>query len=305
MTGIDPAVVQRVAATPGVRGASAIADSVAVIGGKVREISGVDPAGISQAVKLDFVSGSLQDLGPGRIAVSSSVAAETGTSTGRSVNLRIGSSESFAPYTVVGVYRDNPAARDVLGARDEVQRHSYKPGSVQRILVSGDGVSENALRTAVGNNPLLKVQDRAALVREAAGTMSELLTLMYGLLAIGVVIAALGIVNTLAMSVTERTREIGALRALGMDRAGVRRMIRLEAVTVAAFGTLLGLAGGLFGAWAVGALTGGAMKQYTLVLPWGTLALLCLSSLATGAIAAAVPARRAAALSPLEAVAEG
>ncbi|MFJ9776112.1 ABC transporter permease [Kitasatospora sp. NPDC101157] len=305
MTGIDPAAVQRVAGTPGVRTASAVADSTAVIGGKVREISGVDRASVDQTMKLDFLSGSLKELGPGRIAISSNVARETGVGAGGQVNARMGRGEGFTKYTVVGVYQDNPTARDAVGARDEVQRNSFKPDSVQRILVRGDSVSEGALRTAVGNNPLLKVQDRTALVREAAGTMSDLLTLMYGLLSIGVVISALGIVNTLAMSVTERTREIGALRALGMDRPGVRQMIRLEAVTVAAFGTLLGLAGGLFGAWAVGALTGGAMKQYTLVLPWGTLALVCLASLVIGAVAAAVPARRAASLSPLEAVAEG
>ncbi|MFJ4594363.1 ABC transporter permease [Kitasatospora sp. NPDC088861] len=304
MTGIDPAAVQRVAGLAGVRGASAVADSTVVIGGKVREISGIDPVSVEQAVKLDFVSGSVEDLGPGRIAVSSSVARETGVSTGGQVNVRMGRSEEFTRYTVVGVYQDNPTAHDAVGARGEVQQHGFKPGSVQRILVRGDGLSGRDLRTAVGNNPLLKVQDRAELVREAAGTMGDLLTLMYGLLGIGVVIAALGIVNTLAMSVTERTREIGALRAIGMDRAGIRRMIRLEAVTVAAFGTLLGLAGGLFGAWAVGALAGGAVKQYALVLPWGTLALVCLGSLAIGAVAAAVPARRAAALSPLEAVAE-
>ncbi|MGW7448067.1 ABC transporter permease [Kitasatospora sp. NPDC054795] len=304
MTGIDPAAVQRVAGTPGVRTASAVADSTAVIGGKVREISGVDPGSVGQTMRLDFLSGSLRDLGPGRIAVSSSVARETGASAGGQVNARMGRGEGFTSYTVVGVYRDNPTAHDALGDRGEVQHNGFKPGSVQRILVRGDGVSEGALRTAVGDNPLLKVQDRAALVREAAGTMSDLLTLMYGLLAIGVVISALGIVNTLAMSVAERTREIGALRALGMDRPGIRRMIRLEAVTVAAFGTLLGLAGGLFGAWAVGALAGGAMEQYALVLPWGTLALVCLASLAIGAVAAAVPAQRAAALSPLEAVAE-
>lgn len=304
MTGIDPAAVQRVAGLAGVRGASAVADSTVVIGGKVREISGIDPVFVEQAVKLDFVSGSVQDLGPGRIAVSSSVARETGVSTGGQVNVRMGRSKEFTRYTVVGVYQDNPTAHDAVGARGEVQQHGFKPGSVQRILVRGDGLSGRDLRTAVGNNPLLKVQDRAELVREAAGTMGDLLTLMYGLLGIGVVIAALGIVNTLAMSVTERTREIGALRAIGMDRAGIRRMIRLEAVTVAAFGTLLGLAGGLFGAWAVGALAGGAVKQYALVLPWGTIALVCLASLAIGALAAAVPARRAAALSPLVAVAE-
>ncbi|MFD4537160.1 ABC transporter permease [Kitasatospora sp. NPDC058397] len=314
MTGIDPAAVQRVAGAPGVRGASAVADSTAVIGGKVREISGIDPAdvepadvepdGVGQVLKLDFVSGSAQDLGPGRIALSSSVARETGVSTGGQVNARLGRSEEFTRYTVVGIYQDNPTAHDAVGARADVQKHSFKPGSVQRILVRGDSASGEGLRAAVGNNPLLKVQDRAELVREAAGTMGDLLTLMYGLLGIGVVISALGIVNTLAMSVTERTREIGVLRAIGMDRRGIRRMIRLEAVTVAAFGTLLGLAGGLFGAWAVGALAGGAVKQYTLAVPWGTLALLCLASLTIGALAATLPARRAAALSPLEAVAE-
>ncbi|MGB8941016.1 MAG: FtsX-like permease family protein [Streptomyces sp.] len=118
-------------------------------------------------------------------------------------------------------------------------------------------------------------------------------SLMYGLLAIGVVISALGIVNTLAMSVAERIRDIGVLRAIGMYRSAIRRMIRLEAVTVAAFGALLGPAGGVFGAWAVGALADGAMEQHTLSTPWGTLALVCLASLAMGALAVALPARPA------------
>ncbi|WP_316526377.1 ABC transporter permease [Kitasatospora brasiliensis] len=305
MTVIDPAAVQRVAGAPGVRSVTAIADSTALIGGRVREIAGVDPASVGQALKLDFVSGSLKDLGPGRIALADSIAEENGVSAGSRVDVRMGRGEESTPYTVVGVYRDNPTAGSVLGDRAEVQRNSYRPGSVQRILVQGDGATGDGLRSAVGDNPLLKVQDRAELVREASGVMGSLLTLMYGLLAIGGVIAALGIVNTLAMSVAERTREIGMLRAIGLDRPGIRRMIRLEAVVVAAFGTLLGLAGGLFGAWAVGALAGGAMEGYTLALPWGTLALVCLGSLAVGVLAAALPARRAAALSPLEAVAQG
>ncbi|GAA1358683.1 FtsX-like permease family protein [Streptomyces beijiangensis] len=307
MTGIDPTAVQRVADIPGVRTAAAVTDSTLTVGGNAQEISGVDPAAVDTTMRLDFVSGSLKDLGPGRIALSSSFAAQQGVHTGGKVNATMGRDQVFKQYTVVGVYKDNPTARQALGARSEVQKNSYNPGSLQRILVrTDDGATSQAaemqLRTAVGNSPLLKVQDRKELVREAAGAMSNLLTLMYGLLAIGVVISALGIVNTMAMSVAERTREIGVLRAIGMDRAGIRRMIRLEAVTVAAFGTLLGLAGGLFGAWAVGALVNGAMEQYTLALPWGTLLLVCLASLAVGALAAALPARRAAALSPLEAV---
>ncbi|MEV0413455.1 FtsX-like permease family protein [Streptomyces sp. NPDC050448] len=310
MTSIDPAAEKRVAGTPGVKTAAAVADSVVfTVGGGVRDISGVDPRTVNDVMEFDFVSGSLDDLGPGRIAVSSTLARAQHLSTGSRLDARIGRNQEPRQYTVVGVYQDNPTARDVLGDRTEVQQNSFKPGSVQRILVRTDGgavsqTTENRLRTAVGNSPLVQVNNRKELVREAAGSLGDLLTLMYGLLAIGTVISLLGIVNTLAMSVSERTREIGVLRAIGMDRAGIRRMIRLESVTVAAFGTLLGLAGGLFGAWTVGALANGAMAQYSLALPWGTLLLVCLVSLTIGAIAAAVPARRAAALSPLEAVAE-
>ncbi|MEV0536115.1 FtsX-like permease family protein [Kitasatospora sp. NPDC050463] len=307
-TGIDPDAVPRVAAVPGVRTASAVTDSVLFIGGSVREVSGVDPDTVGDVMRLDFVSGSDRDLGPGRIALSSTTARESGLSTGSRVEAHIGRGRDVTGYTVVGVYRDNPTARDALAARGEVQQFAFLPRSVQRILVRThpDAISratEARLRAAVGNSPLLKVQDRPALVREAAGTMGDLLTVMYGMLALGAVIGALGIVNTMAVSVTERTREIGALRALGMDRAGIRWMIRQEAVTVAAFGTLLGMAGGLFGAWAVGSLANGAVEQYSLAPPWGTLLLVLLVSLAIGAVAAAVPARRAAALSPLEAVA--
>ncbi|WP_031064728.1 ABC transporter permease [Streptomyces sp. NRRL WC-3742] len=304
MSGIDPAAVQRVAHTPGVRTASAVADSTLVIGGSVRTVSGIDPDTVHDVMKLDFLSGSAKDLGPGRIALSAGIAKGAGLTTGSRVNARIGRAQGFTEYTVVGVYQDNPAAHDVLASRGEVQQKSRLQGSVQRILVRADGAGEHDLRTAVGSNPLLKVQDRAGLVHEAGGTVSNLLTLMYGLLGLGAVISALGIVNTVAMSVTERSREIGVLRAIGMDRAGIRRTIRLEALTVAAFGTLLGLVGGLFSAWALSALANGAIKQYTLTLPWGTLLLVCLTSLAIGVAAAAVPARRAAALSPLEAVAD-
>ncbi|MFD9481746.1 ABC transporter permease [Streptomyces nojiriensis] len=312
--GIDPAAVQRVSATPGVRTATAVTDSTLFIGGGVRQISGVDPAAALSVMELDFVNGSLKDLGPGRIALSSTLARANGVRTGDRIDARIGSrGQDLTPYTVVGVYEDNPTAQDALGARTEVQRGSLDPGSVQRVLVRAEvgadrgadgGATKDRLRTATGNNPLLQVQDRQELVQEASGSLSTLLTLTYGLLAIGGVIAALGIMNTLAMSVSDRTREIGVLRAIGMDRAGIRRTIRLESLAVAAFGTLLGLASGLFGAWTVGALTNGALKDYSLALPWGTLLLVCLISLATGAVAAALPARHASSLSPLEAVAE-
>ncbi|MEU9378751.1 FtsX-like permease family protein [Streptomyces sp. NPDC048255] len=303
---IDPAAIDRVTGTAGVEAATATADSTLFIGGRVQRITGVEPNALDTAMNLDFVSGSAKDLVPGRIAVSATIAREHGLSTGSRLDARMGASQESRHYTVVGVYQDNPIAQDVLGARTEVQGNSFLPGSAQRVFVrTQQGAAKDLgqrLRTAVGNNPLLKIQDRDQLVAEAGATVSNLLTLMYGLLAIGVVIASLGIANTLAMSVAERTREIGVLRAIGMHRKGIRRMIRLESLTVAAFGTTLGLACGLFGAWAIGSLANGAVEQYSLSLPWGTLLLVCLASLAIGAIAAAVPARRAAALNPLQAI---
>ncbi|MFI8823438.1 ABC transporter permease [Streptomyces sp. NPDC053431] len=316
-TAVDAAAVRRVAALPGVATASAVADSTFSAGGSVRQVSGVDPQTVGAVMKLHFTAGSAA-VGPGRIAVSSRFAREQRIGVGDRFEAAIGPGASSGAargarqrsFTVVGVYADNPTARDVLAFRGDVQRSAFLPGSVQRVLVTtterGGAAPdlEKRLREAVDHSPLLTVQSRAQLVREQAGVAGDLITLVFGLLAIGVVISALGMVNTLALSVAERTREIGVLRALGMDRAGVRRMIRLESLAVAAYGTLLGLVCGLFGAWRVSGLANGAVPQYAFSPPWGVLALVVVLSPAVGAAAAALPARRAAALGPLRAVAE-
>ncbi|MFD8411459.1 ABC transporter permease [Streptomyces sp. NPDC059650] len=311
-TAVDPAALQRLTALPGVATVSAVADSTLSTGALARPVSGVDPKTVGEVMKLRFSSGSATDIGPGRIAVSSSFARENRISTGGRIDASIGpgagDGDRDRPYTVVGIYQDNPTAQDVLAWRGDVQQNGHLRDSVQRVLLRTEGAAapadlEKQLRGAVDRSPLLKVQSRAQLVREQAGVAGDLITMVYGLLAIGVVISTLGMVNTLAMSVAERTREIGVLRALGMDRAGIRRMIRLESLAVAAYGTLLGLAGGLFGAWKVSGLANGAIPQYAFALPWGRLALVVALSLAVGAAAAALPARRAAALGPLQAVA--
>ncbi|MFF4325635.1 FtsX-like permease family protein [Streptomyces sp. NPDC001591] len=310
-TAIDPAAVRRVAEVPGVTAASAVADSTFAAGSFARQVSGVDPGTVGAVMKLRFASGGADAIGPGRIAVSSSFAREHRLTTGGRIEGSIGpgQGERDRSFTVVGVYEDNPTARDVLAYRGEVQEHGFLRASVQRVLVRTGGAApadvQKRLRGALDDNPLLKVQSRAQLVREQGGTAADLMTMVFGLLAIGVAVSALGMVNTLAMSVAERTREIGVLRAIGMDRTGVRRMIGTEALVVAAYGTLLGLAAGLFGAWKVSGLANGAIPQYAFSLPWGTLALVVVLSLAAGAAAAVVPARRAAALGPLRAVSGG
>ncbi|MFG3530049.1 ABC transporter permease [Streptomyces sp. NPDC047917] len=310
MTGIDQATARKIAGTPGVRSASAVADGQILLGGDNLSVTGVDPAGLDNVMKLDFVSGSLKGLKTGAIAVSETTAREHRLKAGSRAKTTPGfGRDDIRTYTVIGVYRDNPTAGPAIGDRTEIQRLDENSGAGQhftRVLVAADrnGVSKAELLEATGKNPLLTVQSRDEFVAEASGVMSIVINLMYGLLFLGGAISALGIANTLALSVTDRTHEIGALRAIGMHRAGIRTMIRLEALTVAAFGTILGVVSGTFGAWAVSSLANGSIKQYEFTLPWGTLLVACALSLAVGILAAALPARRAARLSPLEAVAE-
>jgi putative ABC transport system permease protein len=110
------------------------------------------------------------------------------------------------------------------------------------------------------------------------------------------------VVNTLAMSVSERTQEIGMLRAVGMVRGGVARMIRLESLVISLFGGVLGVGLGVFLGWAAGELIGSSMTTYELVLPWDRIALFLLLSALIGVLAALWPARRAARLDVLGAI---
>ncbi|GIJ48773.1 ABC transporter [Virgisporangium aliadipatigenens] len=164
--------------------------------------------------------------------------------------------------------------------------------------------NERALAHALGDSPAVLVRDKSALLDDVIGQIGIILTVLYGMLALAVVVAVLGIVNTMAMSVHERTREIGLLRAVGLDRAGVRRMVRLESVVISLFGGVLGVGLGVFVGWAVGDVvsTKEGITTWAFVLPWGLL-LLCLCGAAgAGVVAAIWPARRAARLDLLAAI---
>ena len=161
---------------------------------------------------------------------------------------------------------------------------------------------ERKIRAALGNSPLLKVRSRQQLVKDNNESVNTVLSMMYGLLGMAVVIAILGVVNTLAMSVFERTREIGMLRAIGLDRSGIRQMVRLESVTISLFGAVLGIVTGIFLAWAGGGLTTSSMQEYETVLPWGRLGIFLALALMIGVLAAIWPARRAARLNMLQSI---
>jgi putative ABC transport system permease protein len=145
------------------------------------------------------------------------------------------------------------------------------------------------------------VKDPEGFAAEQKEQVNQFLYLIYGLLGLSVIIAILGVVNTLGLSVIERTREIGLLRAVGLTRRQLRTMIRLEAVVVAVLGGVLGtLMGVLFGSTMVIALKDEGLTDLAVPWPWlgGFLALAALA----GVLAAVVPARRAARLDVLKAI---
>lgn len=126
--------------------------------------------------------------------------------------------------------------------------------------------------------------------------------MLYGLLAMAVVVAVLGVINTLAMSVFERAQEIGMLRAIGLDRLGIKRMVRLESLVISLFGGVLGVGLGVFFGWAGGQLISKTMREYEMALPWGRLGLFLAVAALIGVLAALWPARRAARLNILAAI---
>ncbi|MFF4761178.1 ABC transporter permease [Streptomyces sp. NPDC001292] len=159
-----------------------------------------------------------------------------------------------------------------------------------------------ALKSALHDYPQYTVRDQTDYKEELQNQIGQLLNMVYGLLALAIIVAVLGVVNTLALSVVERTREIGLMRAIGLSRRQLRRMIRLESVVIALFGALLGLGLGMgWGATAQKLLALEGLK--VLEIPWGTIAGVFIGSAFVGLFAALIPAFRAGRMNVLNAIA--
>ncbi|ALV51413.1 ABC transporter permease [Streptomyces althioticus] len=159
-----------------------------------------------------------------------------------------------------------------------------------------------ALKQSMDRFPQFEVRDQTDYKEALKDQIGQLLNMIYGLLALAIVVAILGVVNTLALSVVERTREIGLMRAIGLSRRQLRRMIRMESVVIALFGALLGLGLGLgWGATAQQLLALEGLK--VLDIPWPTIAGVFVGSAFVGLFAALVPAFRAGRMNVLNAIA--
>ncbi|MET9911856.1 FtsX-like permease family protein [Streptomyces sp. NPDC006476] len=184
----------------------------------------------------------------------------------------------------------------------------YVPGGQDTVLyvdkAAGTGADQlrRNLETTLKPYPQVQVRDQADYKKLIHDQIAVLLYLVYALLGLAIIIAVLGVVNTLALSVVERTREIGLLRAIGLARRQLRRMIRLESVVIAVFGAVLGLALGLvWGVCTQQVLALQGMKA--LAIPWGTIVAVVIGSAVVGVVAALLPALRASRMNVLAAIA--
>ncbi|MFF9784010.1 putative ABC transport system permease protein [Streptomyces sp. SceaMP-e96] len=303
-SGLDPKLSQKVADVPGVEVAAPLRNTGFETPDSIMGLMGTDLSTIGKVAQLDFTSGSLKSAGGNDIAVSQKMAKMKGWHTGDTLDATFFDKKK-AKLKIVGIYADNQLLGDSIGATSLAAPHQLVPMVESLLVKAQDGPSEGLekqIRHTLGDSPLLKVQDHADLRKENAADIEMVLNVSYGLLGMAVIIAVVGVVNTLAMSVFERTREIGMLRAIGLARSGIKQMVRLESVVIALFGAGLGIAVGVFCSWAAGNLVSQGLPTYELLLPWGRLALFVLLAAAVGVLAALWPARRAARLNMLESI---
>ena len=299
--GVNAEAQQRIKAAPGVLAASPAYDAEAKIEGKDAYYVAGDLPALAKAAKLKMVSGS-PGAGPASIMVDEATAEARGWKVGTRVPVTFADGRA-EPLTVSGVYTRSDLAGPRMISEQAHLRHTVRPtvGIVLVDAAAADARTKAALESAVKGYPNLEGSDQASLKDDARKQVDGFVTFLTILLVMSVIIAAVGVINTLALSVIERTREIGLLRAIGISRRQLRRMIRLESIMIAVFGAVLGMGIGVaFGAALQNALADQGLG--VLAVPYGTLAVYLVVAALIGVLAALWPAWRAGRMDVLRAI---
>ena len=262
---------------------------------------------LEEMIDATMVDGSLVP-GPDSLVVSRTVARDRGWTVGASVPL-VGPDGAESTLRVTGVYEDSQILGPFYTGMDVYERlvpENLRTTSIM-LASAAEGVSTDEVLAAVTDEltdiPIAMVQSKQQYIDVQTGGIDQLLSIIYALLGLALVIAVLGIVNTLALSVIERRTEIGMLRAVGMQRSQIRRTINLESTQIAVFGALIGAAVGVYLGWAfVTVLADSGLTETT--IPWGSIVVVLASSAVVGVLASLWPAHRAAKTGPLEAIAD-
>ncbi len=302
---IDPGATRAAGAVPGVKVATGLAQDEGRAFGESIAVDGVDEKALPQVFGWEWKDGSdasLAGLAGGGAVVTDRFADDHDLGTGDRFAVTAPGGKRL-DVRVVGV--SEPDRFNPLGlGQVTISRASFDDAfSAKRerlAFVSADGVSEASLDQALAGFPDVKLQTKSEFQTDQSAWVDQILGIFYVLLGLAVIISLFGIVNTLALSVMERTRELGMLRAFGMTRRGVRRMIRHESIVTALVGATLGIAVGLL----LAALATTALSEEGLrfALPIGSLVGFTVVAAVAGIVAAIGPARRASRLDVVDAL---
>jgi putative ABC transport system permease protein len=305
LAGFSPELAAGLGRLPSVGVAAGLSRGSVLLNGTAQTISAADPARIGPVLNLGVSAGSLGAVDAGSFAVSATAAADQHWRVGSRVPV-VYPDGSRADLRVAAIFDHPDITGDYLFAAAGWAPHAGQPLDSMVLIKLKPGASAGAARaavtaaTAAAGQP--RVQDQAQYQASATGGVNTVLGLVYVMLALAIVIALMGVVNTLSLSIHERTRELGLLRALGQTRAQVRGMIRWESVIIAVFGTAGGVILGTFLGWAVVRSSSSAALGVFAAPPLQLALFLGLGAV-TGILAGIRPARRAARLNMISAIA--
>jgi len=268
-------------------------------------VVGVDPSTITQVANIEMDTGTIADLAqPGTVIVSRTEADSKGFSVGHTIQMRF---PATGPQNlrVVGTFEPNGLLNDYSISLDTFDRNVTQQLDQAVLLKVAPSVPLSEARarldkTLTESYPSVTAQDQTEFKQQELSAIDQLFAIVYVLLLLSVVISLFGIVNTLGLSIYERIHELGLLRAVGMSRRQVKRMVRVEAVIIAVLGAVLGLVVGVLFGWALQrALSDQGVE---LVIPVGQLIGMLVVAALLGVVAAIWPARRAARIDVLAAI---
>jgi putative ABC transport system permease protein len=302
-------VLRTVEKVHGVGAVSGVRFSLAAVQGVKgnQAVSGIDPATFLANYGLQMSQGgtaAARDLGPGRVLVDKGYADQHATKLGDTLRIRTPTGRRLA-LRVTGIVNDKGGLTAKLVVSNDVAQSAFgEPKEAFGLVGLAPGANANQVKAAVTRvldqrYPAAELLTDKEFKDRISGQINQLLGLIYALLALAIVVSLFGIVNTLVLSISERTRELGMLRAIGTSRRQVKRVVRWEAVITSLIGAVLGLVLGVV----LAVLFTRPLDNFPLSIPVVTLILVLIASGIAGVGAAVLPARRAAKLDVLDALA--
>jgi putative ABC transport system permease protein len=303
--GISPSVADLLRARDDVDDVVELRETAAQVNGVSSLVTAMDTTGLDQVIDLGIDSGSLAALKPGNILLGTTAAADLGVRTGDTVTVTFPETGDTTMRVAGTFSKGSLVNASYLMTMPDFTANVTSPLDGAILMTNSPGTAPDKAKTtieaALADYPNVNVNDPADITQEAQDSVNQLLGIVTAMLLLAVVVAILGIVNTLVLSVVERTRELGLLRAVGASRRQVRTVVRRESVLMALLGALTGIA--------LGTVSGVALSRALLdegitevQVPTGTLLVYLVIATAVGVLAAIGPARRASKVDVLKAI---